>query len=454
MKNIYLFLVLMVTLVACNEHDYLEKEATIEYTKKNTTFDNVTDYVHFAKNGGNRSRSTAMNSITPYLNENGDTIAYIANYDEGWEVLSNDRRTSMVLASSEKGSFNLDEIKKNDNLNSYWTSIEEELTALKETPVTENDTLGTGWNAYYIENEDIAEEDIVRTNATYALPVPGENGYWEVIESNTELISSEQSNRAITTGWDKSMNAFIPYKINNEGEKVHCAPGCVAIAGSQYLYYLHYKYNNPRYMVDTGVYNESTNKFIFSGNSETIWQDMNDWMYGPYYASIMIGYVAKYVNTSFDINESEAEADLLQGLINSYGYNYSWHTYNGTTIINILKQYGAVLASIHGNIKYDTEDIGHAFIIDGYKSRVTETTTTYGWVGEDNRGMDTNLRDPEGNVIAYGFTTTKTTRNTDSQIYMNWGFEGTAYNHESFIANSSSWNVGNLSFYKDKKILY
>ena len=79
-------------------------------------------------------------------------------------------------------------------------------------------------------------------------------------------------------------------------------------------------------MADTGVYNESTNKFIFSGNSETIWQDMNDWMYGPYYASIMIGYVAKYVNTSFDINESEAEADLLQGLINSYGYNYSWHT--------------------------------------------------------------------------------------------------------------------------------
>ena len=115
MKNIYLLLVLMITLVACNEHENLENEATIEYVKKNTTFDNVTDYVHFAKNGGNRSRSTAMNSITPYLNENGDTIAYIANYDEGWEVLSNDRRTSMVLASSEKGSFNLDEIKKNDN---------------------------------------------------------------------------------------------------------------------------------------------------------------------------------------------------------------------------------------------------------------------------------------------------------------------------------------------------
>ena len=146
-----------------------------------------------------------MNSITPYLNENGDTIAYIANYDEGWEVLSNDRRVPMVLASSEKGSFNLDEIKKDENLNSYWNSIEEGLTTLKETPITENDTLGSGWNAYYIENEDIAEEDIVRTSATYAELTPGENGYWEVIDSYTELISSEQSARGITTGWDKSM---------------------------------------------------------------------------------------------------------------------------------------------------------------------------------------------------------------------------------------------------------
>ena len=91
-------------------------------------------------------------------------------------------------------------------------------------------------------------------------------------------------------------------------------------------------------MVDTGVYNASTNTYIFSGNSETIWEDMKDYMYGRYYASIMIGYVAEHVGTSFGIAESSAEADLLQGLINSYGYNYSWHTYYGSTIINILKQ--------------------------------------------------------------------------------------------------------------------
>lgn len=439
---------------SCSEHEELESTVSVEHTKKNTIFDNVTDYVHFVKNGGAKSRSAAMNSIVPYMNNNGDTLAYIVNYNEGWELLSNDRRTPLVLVSSNQGSFNLSEIKKNDNLNNYWSSMENDLTALKEKPITENDTLGTGWNAFYVENGSVSEENIVRTSEVYAEVTPGENGYWEVIESETKEISEVVSDRAITTAWDKGMNDYIPFKVNSVGQTVHCAPGCVAIAGAQYLYYLHYKNNNPRYMVDTGVYDSTTGQYIFSGSSETIWEQMNDILYGRYYASIMVGYVAKYVDTTFGINESSAEADLLQGLINSYGYSLSWHSYSSSSIINIIKQHGAVISSIHGNYIGQTQDIGHAFIIDGYKTHITETTTTYGWVGEDNRGMDTNLRDPEGNVIGYGFTTTETTRNTDNRIYMNWGLESASHNHTSFAVDSYSWVLGDITYYKDKKILY
>lgn len=453
MKNIYLLLVLMITLVACNEHENLENEATIEYVKKNTTFDNVTDYVHFAKNGGNRSRSTAMNSITPYLNENGDTIAYIANYDEGWEVLSNDRRTPMVLASSEKGSFNLDEIKKNDNLNSYWTSIEEELTALKETPVTENDTLGTGWNAYYIENEDIAEEDIVRTNATYALPVPGQNGYWVVLDSYTTTTQDEFSERAITTTWDQHMNSYIPKAVNAQGELENCLAGCTAIAGAQYLYYLHNKNNRPQYMVDEGTYDASTNEFWFSGDSEDVWDYMADPICGPIYVHIFIGYVAKYITNSFGLSATYGDPDKLRGLINSYGYYYSWNDYSSSSIINLLKQHGAIIAIGSSNNSRGNGS-SHAFIIDGYRIRTTETTTTYGWVGEDSNGMDTNLRDFEGNIIGYGITSTQTTRNTDDRIYMNWGQLYGAYNETSFNIVTGSWIMGSSSFNYNRIVLH
>lgn len=448
MKKLFLPLFVL-TLVACNEHDNLENGATIKYTKKNTTFDNVTDYVHFAKNGGIKSRSTTMNSITPYLNENGDTIAYIANYDEGWEVLSNDRRVPMVLASSEKGSFNLDEIKKDENLNSYWNSIEEGLTTLKETPITENDTLGSGWNAYYIENEDIAEEDIVRTNATYALPVPGQNGYWVVLDSYTTTTKDEFSARAITTTWDQSMNSYIPKAINSQGQLVNCLAGCTAIAGAQYLYYLHHKNNNPQYMVDEGTYDASTNEFWFSGNSEEVWGYMEDLVCGPTYIHIFIGYVAKYITDMFGLSATYGDPDKLRGLINSYGYNYSWNDYSSSSIINLLKQHGAIIA-----IASNSNGSAHAFIIDGYRTTITETTTTYGWVGEDSNGMDTNLRDFEGNIIGYGITSTQTTRNIDDRIYMNWGQLAGTYNNTGFNTVTGSWSMGSSSFNNNRTVLH
>ena len=64
MKKLFIPLFVL-TLVACNEHDDIENVASIENIKKNTTFHNVTDYVHFVKNGAGKSRSAIMNSITP-----------------------------------------------------------------------------------------------------------------------------------------------------------------------------------------------------------------------------------------------------------------------------------------------------------------------------------------------------------------------------------------------------
>lgn len=453
-KKLFLPL-LALALGACNEHDDIENVASIENIKKNTTFHNVTNYIHFVKNGGTKSRSAVMNSINPYLNENGDTIAYIANYDESWELLSNDRRTPMVLASSDKGSFNLDEIKENDNLNSYWNSIEDGLTALKEVPATENDTLGTGWNAYYLENGNVAEEDLVRTSATYVGATPGENGYWEVIDSQTETTIDEQSNHAITTTWDQYMNSFIPKKQNDQGEWVNCPTGCTAIAGAQYLYYLHHKNNMPQYMVDNVTYNATTYNYTFSGNSEEVWEYMEDLHVGEYYKHLMIGYVAQNVSTSFGLTSTVGDKDKLKNLINSYGYNYSWHEYSSNSIINLLKQHGAILTITTNNNSRSNNSIApHALIIDAYKIETTETITTYGWVGEDSNGMDTNLRDFEGNIIGYGFTTTKTTKNTQKIISMNWGIDRSGtYNDIGFAVETPTWVAGNLS-YNYRIVLY
>lgn len=43
-------------------------------------------------------------SIVPYVYE-GDTVMYVVNYAEGWELLSNDTSVPMVLAHAQSGSY-------------------------------------------------------------------------------------------------------------------------------------------------------------------------------------------------------------------------------------------------------------------------------------------------------------------------------------------------------------
>lgn len=454
MKSVY-YLFLTLAFISCTEQDDLNLITRLNRDKKNTKYDNILDYVNYIKNGNKKSRSTSTYTVNPYLNDNGDTIAYVVNYDDGWDLLSNDRRAPLVLASSSVGNFNINQIEQANNLNDYWSDIEKSLTKLKSVPTSENDTLGQGWNALYVQNGSVKEEDIVKTKATFNETYPGTNGYWVLLESETRTISDEISSRVITNNWHQDLNSFIPQKQNEQQDSVHCKVGCVAVAGGQYLYYLHERNNNPRYMVDNVTYNHSTKTYSFSGNSENVWQYMTNILYGDYYVSIMLGYIASEIDMNFGINKSTVNEMNLSNFINRmYGYNFSWYPYSASTIINKLKQMGAVVAVADGYDYAEQENCAHAFLIDGYRVLTTETTSTYGWVGEDNLGQDTNDRDPGGNIVGYGFITTQTEETTTSTIYMNWGQSITLYNNIGFNVYATNWTMGDAYFNTNKMILY
>ena len=436
---------------SCYQHEDLNVSTIqVSRNKKNTTYDNVLDYADFIKKGKKNSRSLKSHTVNPYLNNNGDTIAYVVNYAEGWDLLSNDRRTPLVLASSPEGTFNIEEIKSTDNLNGFWSEMEESLTQLRSTPTTDDDILGEGWNALYVKNGSVPEENIVKTKAAFNETYPGENGYWVLLDSETTTISDEMPGHQITTEWHQHMKSYIPKKPNIAGDSIHCVAGCNAIAGAQYLLYLHDKYNNPRYMVDKGIYEASTNSFIFSGNSDQVWNKMREPLLGTESASIMIGYIAKEINTDFGLDQSTANIYYLVNFINSkYGYSLSSHNYSSESIINILKQEGAILAAAW---EYNNP-VGHTFLIDAYRVLKTETTSTYGWVGEDNLGQDTNDWDSEGNPVGFAFTTTQTVENTSSSIFMNWGQIDDTYNDIGFSIYATNWTMGEY-IYNTNKILF
>lgn len=437
---------------SCYQHEDLNVSTIrVSREKKNTIYDNILNYADFIRNGKKHSRSLDSYTINPYLNNNGDTIAYIVNYAQGWELLSNDRRAPMVLASSPKGTFNIEDIKNTDNLNSFWSEMEKSLTQLKSTPTTDDDILGEGWNALYVKNESIPEENIVKTKAAFNETRPGENGYWLLLDSETITKSDEMSGHQITTEWNQYMNFYIPKKPNTAGDSIHCVAGCNAVAGAQYLLYLHDKYNNPRYMVDDGKYDAQTNSFIFSGSSDQVWNKMREPLLGTGNASIMIGYIAKEINTDFGLNLSTANIYHLINFINSkYGYSLTSHNYSSESIINILKQEGAILAAAW---EYNNP-IGHTFLIDAYRILKTETTSTYGWVGEDNLGQDTNDWDSEGNPVGFAFITTQTVTNTNSSIFMNWGQIDDTYNDVGFSIYTTNWTMGEHAYNTNKLLFY
>ena len=449
------YLILALAFVSCAEQESFDVTTNLlKRNKKNTTYDNVLDYVDFMKDEKGGSRSMDSYSVSPYLNKDGDTIAYVVDYSEGWDLLSSDRRTPLVLASSPEGTFNKEEIKETDNLGYYWDEMEGFLTELKATPMTETDSLGQGWNALYVRNGSVPEENIVKTKAAFEEAYPGDNGYWVLLESETEIVEEVPLQRAITTEWNQDINMYIPQKVNEKGDSVHCKVGCVAVAGGQYLYYLHNKKNNPRYMVNDVSYNNSTKKYTFTGSSELVWEYMDNPYYGIHYVGILLGYIASEIGTIFGIEKSFANENQLSDFMNNkYGYNQSWHSYSSSTIVGILEREGAVIAVADG---YDDkgEFSSHAFLIDGYRTKRTKTTSTYGWVGEDNMGQDTNDRDDEGNIIGYAFMTTQVTENTTSTIYMNWGQLITSYNNIGFNTAVTNWTMGENYYNSNKYILY
>ena len=46
-----------------------------------------------------------LKSVEPIHSESGEISMYVIRYNEGWEVISSDKRTPLVLASAESGEF-------------------------------------------------------------------------------------------------------------------------------------------------------------------------------------------------------------------------------------------------------------------------------------------------------------------------------------------------------------
>lgn len=452
MKQNFIWFCFTLLAFSCNSDldNSLNPQKVEKKLVENGPLKNIKDYITNVRLGGKSSRNVSEEEYTlsPYTYK-GDTIMYIANYkDGGWELLSMDYRAPLVIVSSDTGIFDAEEqAKETPAVAAYLSLIGEDLSNLSDTPF-DSSQIDNSWRTVKLFNDEIEPTNIqVAPRATGTQP--GTNGSWVLLESTTPQVETICPARLTTTNWEQGYpwNEYVPYYENSTA---HAPAGCAPVAVAQYLYYLHYKYGNPATTINSATY-LSSNTYEYSGSSSTVWDLMAKTKTdsGTEYAAMFIGYVGKSCYTDYAETEAEGSGtnpeDALS-FINGFGYSFYSADIDYDYIYGKLQLREAILASAKCT---ETECGSHRFIIDGYEKTTTNYTNTYGWIGEDNFGNDTNDRDENGNVIGYSFFYEDEVKNTTWSLMMNWGYS--SYTN-SLKYTTSNWNAGGHYFNSNRKI--
>ena len=125
---------------------------------------------------------------------------YIANYTSGWELYSADQRTPLIMASSETGSFDMNDNTMAPAFKSYLNSVAEELYQIKQMDTTEGETYGL-WKTVSIQNDEV-DQQMIEVAPRAAGTQPG-SGYWVLLSTTTPVTSTNTSNRLTSTRWTR-----------------------------------------------------------------------------------------------------------------------------------------------------------------------------------------------------------------------------------------------------------
>ena len=362
------------------------------------------------------------------------TRRFIINYSDGngWKILSSDIRTPAVLAESDTGSFSMND---DDSGIAVWLDImSTNMNNISKSP--DKDLAFT--------NEEILSNRSVWTGERIILdPIIVEDGHWEdeIISSSIEVLDTIDH---FVAKWHQGVpyNQYCPLKTDGSGNRMPA--GCVSVAGSEVLFYLHEKFGHPHTMFTS--MSESGDTLIFSNPNSTVWALMNkECQFVPYSnlpEALMIRYVGARILTDYHNTFSWALPAALRTLLfNAEGYNCTSDDYNETIVMNSLINMLPVIITASDQLIPINGRI-HSFVIDGYRTKRTKYYHHYYWVWDNPEAAHNHLTP----VDYYGYTYSS----LRIDILINWGWksewESPGINN-GFYSLSSGWEVTNGSTY-------
>lgn len=387
--------------------------------------------------------SFGVKSVEPLIYNSEETLGYIINYNDGWEIISGDKRTPIIIAYDETGQLTTENLKQGgvySVLKTWLDGLMKDIQSIHETPNYYNDNQDYSkgvvqsldfWKA--ISNPDSFIKEHTTETKALSDPFPS-NGHWVLISVTTTSQSSTVN--LTTTQWGQ----YYPYNYYcpppSQGAQTNSLVGCVAVAGAQQLYYLHNYLGQPS-SAPTSIsftgYGPNNYTMSVGPFSNLVWSNMNSGYSDE--TGILLAYVGGQVFMDYGSSFSGAYTeDLVDNVFNPNGLDCNIYYSLTTSILydNLLSGIPLVVA---GKNPYDDLD-RHTFIIDKYKKTDFTTIYIYEWVEDPIIEGNNQPRANQKQVIEYSTNI--------NEIGMNWGWNGD-YNNTWFTL-SSNWIVGELNY--------
>lgn len=388
-----------------------------------------------------KSSENIVDTIFPLVGENSDTLLYVVNMEKGgWRIYSSDKRTPAIVAEGDSGYFSieegspavefwLDEIKQ--NMAQIAQSTDEELTFSKDE-IMFNKSLWTG-------------ESVSEVSPKVAPSYPP--GHWEeIITSST--VEVHDSIEHMVPKWDQDdpYNKCCPYYSNMQDR---AATGCVAIAGSQVLLYLHDKLGVPSEMFSDCSCVGTVDAFSkeFSNPSTGVWSSMSyeyqypsDTTFLP--EAVLISYVGDRVNMHYCENilgsySWAVPKNLKSDLFEYYGITCYHGDYDEGIVKSNLSKKLPVIVSASDQAIPVNGDI-HCFVIDGYRRTRIKYNHYHYYVLDGT---------PEGQyAMPKEYTTYSYSQPVIESIKINWGWRSQWKKprvNDGWYALTEGWTVTN-----------
>ena len=402
----------------------------------------LADYIKFRNL--ERKEIKDIKNITPVCRESGIPIIYVVNYEDGWEVVSADRRTAPRLAYSEEGELDLDNCP--DTQQAWFESLISEVTILRKLSKEQlsdlnKESLDEMANNIEFWEAITASESFIQRIVGGAQKGNPEMGYYELDGAIVDTLEYEVVNHLMAVHWFQSApyNSYCPLRTDNPN--LRSPAGCGAIAMAQILWYLHNAFGYPEYAPDSATVTGDIDDYTMtqSGHSSTVWSSM---FFNGERAAVLIANVGTMVEMEYGNTASTSYASKYRPFVFiPYGVDCTvYNSFNPSVVgDNLLNGLPVLISARTAN------NVGHAFVIDGYKAYHVGHGLRYIWVSTDPSPDPQTIIEPVLDVFYYyedPFV---------REYSMNWGW-GQAYDN-GWYTTTGSWVAGSDAFDYYKKMI-